>query len=157
MSRRFFLLTLSIIMITTGALAPEPVAATTAPCAIETFASLNLPETTIMLVESLPAGPNPSPVGTIALPICRVTGVIAPAILFEVWMPTIDWNGKFQAVGNGGLAGSISFADMQTALSRNYATASTDTGIAPTPLAIPGGPMRSRSRTTAIDRFTSSR
>jgi feruloyl esterase len=43
-------------------------------------------------------------------------------------MPTVDWNGKFQAVGNGGLAGSISFADMQTAVSRNYATASTDTG-----------------------------
>ena len=55
-------------------------------------------------------------------------GVIAPANLFEVWLPTADWNGKFQGVGNGGLAGSISFGDMRTALSRNYATASTDTG-----------------------------
>src|SRR5262252_118968 len=94
MSRRFFLLILSIAMIATGALAPAPVVATTAPCALATFAALNLSETTIMLVESLPAGQNPAPVGNIAFPICRVRGVIAPAILFEVWMPTVDWNGK---------------------------------------------------------------
>ena len=112
MSRRFFFLVLSIAITATIALAPAPAAAATAPCTLETFAALNLPETTITLVESLPAGPNPSPVGNIALPICRVRGVIAPAILFEVWLPTADWNGKFQAVGNGGLAGSISFSDM---------------------------------------------
>ena len=128
MSRRFFFLVLSIAIAATIALAPAPAAAATAPCTLETFAALNLPETTITLVESLPAGPNPSPVGNIALPICRVRGVIAPAILFEVWLPTADWNGKFQAVGNGGLAGSISFSDMQAAVARNYATASTDTG-----------------------------
>jgi feruloyl esterase len=128
MSRRFFLFVLSIALIATIALAPARAAATTAPCTLATFEALNLPETTILLVESLPAGSNPSPVGNIALPICRVRGVIAPANLFEVWMPTADWNGKFQAVGNGGLAGSISFGDMRTALSRNYATASTDTG-----------------------------
>ncbi len=128
MSRRFFLLVLSIALIATVVLAPRPAVATPAPCALATFAALNLPDTTITLVQSLPAGSNPSPVGTIALPICRVRGVIAPAINFEVWMPTANWNGKFQAVGNGGLAGSISFADMRTALSDNYATASTDTG-----------------------------
>ena len=55
MSRRFFLFVLSIAMIATGALAPTP-AATTTPCTAETFADLNLPETTIMLVQSLPAG-----------------------------------------------------------------------------------------------------
>src|SRR5262249_15982639 len=98
MGCRFFLLVLSIGMIATGGLARERGAARTAPCSLATFAALNLPETTIMLVESLPAGPNPSPVGNIALPICRVRGVITPAILFEVWMPTVNWNGKFQAV-----------------------------------------------------------
>ena len=86
------------------------------------------PDTTITLVQLLAAGSNPSPVGTIALSICRVVGVISPAINFEVWMPTTSWNGKYQGVGNGGLAGSISFSDMRTALSENYATASTDTG-----------------------------
>jgi feruloyl esterase len=54
--------------------------------------------------------------------------VVAPAIKFEVWMPTTNWNGKFQGVGNGGFAGVISYGAMRTALTRGYATASTDTG-----------------------------
>ena len=98
MSHRLFTV-LAIAMIATGALAPVPGTAATAPCNLATFETLNLPETTIILVESLPAGQNLSPVGEIALPICRVRGVIAPSNLFEVWMPTADWNGKFQGVG----------------------------------------------------------
>ena len=35
---------------------------------------------------------------------------------------------KFTAVGNGGWAGSIRFADMAVTISAGYATASTDTG-----------------------------
>ena len=38
------------------------------------------------------------------------------------------WNGKFQAVGNGGWAGIISYAAMAAAVAAGYATASTDTG-----------------------------
>ena len=42
-------------------------------------------------------------------PFCRVAGVIAPTpesqILFEVWLPLDNWNGKFAGVGNGGWAG----------------------------------------------------
>jgi feruloyl esterase len=49
-------------------------------------------------------------------------------IKFEVWMPTANWNGKFIGVGNGGMAGSISYAYMTGPLSRGYATSSTDTG-----------------------------
>jgi feruloyl esterase len=63
---------------------------------------------------------------------CRVAAVLAPSsdshIEMELWMPTTTWNGKFQAVGNGGWAGAISFDAMQTALRAGYATASTDTG-----------------------------
>ena len=59
---------------------------------------------------------------------CRLAGVTRPAINFEVWLPMADWNGKFQVVGNGGMAGTISYASMAGALQRNYATASTDTG-----------------------------
>src|ERR1022692_4199087 len=63
---------------------------------------------------------------------CKVTGVINPAadsnIRFEVWMPSSGWNGKFEGAGNGGFAGAINYADMGAALSRGYATASTDTG-----------------------------
>ena len=46
----------------------------------------------------------------------------------EAWLPESGWNGKFQAVGNGGWAGSISFDAMAAALREGYATASTDTG-----------------------------
>jgi feruloyl esterase len=51
-------------------------------------------------------------------------------IKIEVWLPTTDWNGKFQAVGNGGWAGTISYGALASALQEGYATASTDTGHA---------------------------
>jgi hypothetical protein len=49
-------------------------------------------------------------------------------IEMEAWLPSENWNGKFEAVGNGGWAGTISFAAMASALQEGYATASTDTG-----------------------------
>jgi feruloyl esterase len=62
---------------------------------------------------------------------CRVAAVLKPSadshIEMEVWLPE-KWNGKFQAVGNGGWAGTISYAAMATALQEGYATASNDTG-----------------------------
>jgi feruloyl esterase len=105
----------------TPALAAKPVA-----CA--SLTGLSLEDTTIELAQLLPAGANSAPVGTIAKPICRVVGVTSPAVRFEVWMPSEGWNGKFQLVGNGGTAGVISYGAMRTALTRGYATASTDTG-----------------------------
>src|SRR5437867_9762710 len=51
-----------------------------------------------------------------------------PIFKIEVWLPVLGWNGKFQAVGNGGWAGSISYDAMAFALQEGYATASTDTG-----------------------------
>ena len=63
---------------------------------------------------------------------CRVELVLAPSsdshIEMEVWLPTQNWNGKFQAVGNGGWAGVISYPAMAAALTEGYATASNDTG-----------------------------
>ena len=46
----------------------------------------------------------------------------------ELWLPLENWNGKFQGVGNGGWAGSITYGALGDALRRGYATASTDTG-----------------------------
>ena len=43
-------------------------------------------------------------------------------------MPAAGWNGKLQVVGNGGFAGTISYAAMATAVAAGYASASTDTG-----------------------------
>jgi feruloyl esterase len=63
---------------------------------------------------------------------CRVAATLTPSsdsdIKIEVWLPTSGWNGKFQAVGNGGWAGVISYPAMADALRAGYATASTDTG-----------------------------
>lgn len=63
---------------------------------------------------------------------CRVAATLTPSadsdIKIEVWLPAAGWNRKYQAVGNGGWAGSISYAAMASALERGYATSSTDTG-----------------------------
>ena len=63
---------------------------------------------------------------------CRVEATLKPTddsdIKVEVWLPVEGWNGKFEAVGNGGWAGIISYPAMATAVQRGYATSSTDTG-----------------------------
>ena len=63
---------------------------------------------------------------------CRVAATLRPSadsdIKIEVWLPAVQWNGKFQAIGNGGWAGSIPYPQMAAALADGYATAGTDTG-----------------------------
>src|SRR5262249_35113535 len=58
---------------------------------------------------------------------CRVSANLKPSadsdINIEVWMPIEGWNGKFEAVGNGGWGGAISYGGLATALARGYATA----------------------------------
>jgi len=82
----------------------------------ESLKSLKLPETTITAAEFITQLPWTSPGGTSLShclnPVLRVVGVVTPAINFEVWLPPAkgdeSWNGKFNGVGNGGLAvGSI--------------------------------------------------
>jgi feruloyl esterase len=117
-------------------LAAYPVSATTC----ESMAKLALHDTTITLAKSVAAGefaptkpfPFPAP-GYKNLPaFCRVAAEIKPTkdsnIKFEVWMPLTGWNGKFQAIGNGGWSGEIWYPFMGPALGGGYATASTDTG-----------------------------
>ena len=63
---------------------------------------------------------------------CRVSGVIAPEIRFEVNLPSA-WNGRFYMHGNGGLAGSPPElprrrATAHRALTQGFATAYTNTG-----------------------------
>jgi len=126
------------------------------PC--ENLKSLNLTNVTFTTVESVPAGPFKQPQApgraqqaaaagfanaanagrggapALMLPAhCRVAMVLTPSsdshIQMELWLPaTADWNGKFEAVGNGGWAGSITFPAMAQALKEGYATASNDTG-----------------------------
>jgi feruloyl esterase len=99
----------------------------------EDLAALKLPDTTITLAKTIAAGSYSTAAPFKNLPaFCRVTGTIKPTsdsdIKFEVWLPVANWNGKFQGVGNGGYAGSISYRELAGAVSRGYASASTDTG-----------------------------
>lgn len=104
---------------------------TSGPMACETLTGLTLADTAITLAETVPAGPFTPPGANQALELpgfCRVVAMTQPAVNFEVWLPTEGWNGKFHTSGNGGMAGSISYSAMATALNRGYAAASTDTG-----------------------------
>ncbi len=119
------------------ALLTAATAVTISAATCESLQSLSMPDTTILSAALVPAGPftiAPTPpaqkpqIFQIPVEACRVTGVVKPAVNFEVWMPVSKWNGKFQGVGGGGFAGVISYGAMVTALGRGYATASTDTG-----------------------------
>ena len=108
----------------------------------ESLASLTLPQTTITLAESVAAGAFTPPAATPAkagspsfqdLPaFCRVAATLKPTsdsdIKIEIWLPASGWNGKFQAVGNGGWNGNIVYPGLAQALGRGYASSSTDTG-----------------------------
>ena len=94
--------------------------------------NLKLPDTTITMAEKVPAGEFNAPGVQRPLKVpamCRVAGVVTPAIKFEVWLPEGNaWNGRFQAVGGGGLAGIISYPALTEAVNGGYASSSTDTG-----------------------------
>jgi feruloyl esterase len=107
----------------------------------ESLSSLAVPNTSITLAQVVPAGAFTLPGASPATPqlsqlpaFCRVAATLTPSsdsdIKIEVWLPVADWNGKFLAVGNGGLAGTISYGWLASALQKGYATASTDTGHA---------------------------
>lgn len=110
------------------------------PSQCEAIAKLTLPHTTITSARWVEEGPMAPEGGAAAranaapviLPAhCRVAMVLKPSedsnIEAEVWLPA-EWNGKYQAVGNGGWAGTISTPAMASAIREGYATASTDTG-----------------------------
>jgi feruloyl esterase len=107
----------------------------------ESLSSLKLTDTTITSAQSVAAGAFAPAAGGgrgggnafADLPaFCRVAITVKPTpdsdIKIEVWMPTANWNGKFEAVGNGGWNGNIDQNALATSLRRGYATASTDTG-----------------------------
>ncbi len=109
----------------------------------DSLAKLALKDTTITMAQVVPAGQFSPPGerqggGRAANPykdlsdFCRVAVTIKPTsdsdIKVEVWLPVNGWNSKFQAVGNGGWAGVISYSAMAEAVRAGYASASTDTG-----------------------------
>jgi len=123
-----------------GLLAPGQQILDAAPASCESLTALRLPHATVtsaatvasgaLKIDSAQASLQKS---LAALPaVCRVGLTAAPTddsdIKIEVWLPAANWNGKFQAVGNGGWAGTIPYAAMAAAIERGYAAAGTDTG-----------------------------
>ena len=109
------------ILLLLAAVSSAPICAAPAgPAPCPTLASLTLPNTTITQTRLIGAGefaltPDEHSQDSVKsgfkdLPaFCRVTATLQPSsdsdIKIEVWMPASGWNGKFQAVGNGGWAG----------------------------------------------------
>ena len=122
------------------ALSAAAQAASPTPC--EGLAALKLVSGRVDTAQAVPAGAFQTPAGRgggggnanySSLPaFCRVSLTLTPSadsdIKVEIWLPQTGWNGKFQAVGNGGWTGSIGYPALSRALQKNYATASTDTG-----------------------------
>ena len=112
----------------------------------DSLASLKFPDATITAAQTVAAGaftlpenPNgragrgPATNPYKDLPaFCRVLATLTPTsdsdIKVELWLPASDWNHKYEAVGNGGWAGIISYSALADALRSGYATSSTDTG-----------------------------
>tara|TARA_R110000772_G_scaffold210370_6_gene320917 strand:- start:532 stop:2031 length:1500 start_codon:yes stop_codon:yes gene_type:complete len=104
----------------------------------ETLASKTITNGNISSAELIPAGDFDAS-GSRASSIykdlgafCRISAILSPVqgsnIHIEVWMPVQNWNSKLVAVGNGGLAGTVSHDAMAEAVVEGFAAVSTDTG-----------------------------
>jgi feruloyl esterase len=126
--------TISSVLVTAVVLlAPERALAACAD-----LARLALPNTTVTRAEIVAPG-GFTTTGTAVsqalyarLPeFCRVAATLRPSadseIRIEVWLPA-QWNGRFQAIGNGAWAGVIPYTAMAGALVEGYVAAGTDTG-----------------------------
>jgi Tannase and feruloyl esterase len=133
----------SLATLLLGAIAVPVSHATAATC--ESLSNLSLSEVLSIEAKSFAGGtfqpPNPSGfVPTAAHPFafspisglpafCEVSIVVAPQINIEIWLPLAGaWNHRFEGVGGGGYAGTISWSSLAAALEGGFATASTDTG-----------------------------
>lgn len=69
---------------------------------------------------------------------CRVVAEAKPTsdsdIKIEVWLPVAAWNGKLQAIGNGGFAGLIDTRQLAEAVKAGYTATATDTGHSGSPV-----------------------
>jgi tannase/feruloyl esterase len=120
------------------ACAPSSFAAT-----CESLSSLALPNTTITLAQTVPAGSFVAPArgGGRGQPLsdlpefCRVQATLKPTsdsdIKMEVWLPAASsWNSKLRGTGNGGLGGGagVNANALANGVRRGYATAGNNTG-----------------------------
>ncbi len=140
--RRLFAFCVALLL---GTLAPGPALMHAAPATCESLVSLQVRNGKVTSAVEVAQGafkpPAPGTLGAAAVrayaatpAFCRVTATLTPTsdsdIKVEVWLPKAGWNGKLQAVGNGGWAGTISYTALAAAVTSGYAATSTDTGHA---------------------------
>ena len=131
----------AVAVLAIGGSDTAPRVAAAGPIACESLRQVPLTNGTLISAESVQAGGLTPPAPTNAsaagafktLPaFCRVTARLTPTpdsdIRVEVWLPLSGWNRKVQAVGNGGLGGTIPYAALAAAVRTGYAAAGTDTG-----------------------------
>jgi feruloyl esterase len=104
-----------------SALAGFATSRTTASATRSRFAEIPDAPTSILQAEVVPAERDVPEV-------CRVSGIVAPDIHFELRMPTRAWNGKFMHYGCGGACGIIYRPQLEEPLARGYAVVSSDMG-----------------------------
>jgi feruloyl esterase len=126
------------------ALAAATGSAHAAPTSCEDLAKLALPHTEVTSATLVSAGAFTPPQGPGAgnpnnnriyatLPaFCRVKATSRPTpesdIKIEVWLPASGWNGRLQAVGNGGFSSSLQYNAMAQAVLKGYAGTGNNTG-----------------------------
>jgi feruloyl esterase len=112
-----------------------------APMACESLRQISLANGTLLAAESVQAGaftPPTAPNANAASAFkttpafCRISARLTPSsdsdIRVEVWLPLSGWNRKLQALGNGGLGGTIPYPALSNAVKAGYAAVATDTG-----------------------------
>jgi feruloyl esterase len=67
------------------------------------------------------------------LAFCRVLATVRPVadseIKVEVWLPAEGWNGRLEALGNGGFSSAIMYGNLAQAVVKGYAATGTNTGF----------------------------
>jgi feruloyl esterase len=125
----------SILLLTGILLLPSAWAQSTDCAALR---SSMLPDAVITAVELVDSGSFAAPGGRDQVlyeqlgDFCRVSATLSPvsesAIQIEVWLPEENWNRRLVAVGNGGLAGVISYSALAESILQGFAAVSTNTG-----------------------------
>ena len=111
----------------------------------EDLAKVALPHTEVTSATLVPAGGFTPPAGPggggnpnanrvyASLPaFCRVKATSRPTpesdIKIEVWLPAAGWNGRLQAVGNGGFSSYLQYNALAGAVAQGYAGTANNTG-----------------------------
>ena len=131
--RKLSILVFALAILPSVTFAPAKLMSPAGSQSCEKLAQLMLPHAKVTMAQTVTAGGfSQEPLFKAAPAFCRVAAQSSPSadsyIKNEIWLPRSGWNGKFQAQGNGGFAGSIDYPGMAAAVMNGFATAATDTG-----------------------------